>query len=93
MNEGSKQDKQLDQYTEHIKKLAQSVKSLEGTVQTNPSSTKANVLAQQKRREELLEKRKREEAAKKEDEDRILKQNAQKERVQSKLKEKFGKSA
>lgn len=45
MNEGSKQDKQLDQYTEHIKKLAQSVKSLEGTVQTNPSSTKANVLA------------------------------------------------
>lgn len=92
-NEGAPEATE-DKYTMYMKKLAKSVtKSLEATVQTNPSSTKAVALSQQKRRAELQEKRTREEAAKKEDADRVAKQNAMKGTVQGALKAKFGKSA
>lgn len=60
LNEGTRTG--LDKYTEQMKKLAQSVRSMEGTVQTNPSSTKAVALSQQKRRQELQQKRDKEKA-------------------------------
>lgn len=76
-----------------MKKLAQSVKSMEGTVQTNPSSTKAVALSQQKRRQELQFKRDKEKTEQKEAAARAAKQNKLKDEVQGALKAKFKESA
>jgi hypothetical protein len=91
-NEGE-QDKKEDKYTQHMRKLAESAKSMEATQQTNPSSTKAVAVSQLKRRNDIQAKRKEEEAAKIAEAERIEKQNALKGTVQSALKSKFGKSS
>jgi len=91
-NEGE-QDKKEDKYTQHMRKLAESAKSMEATQQTNPSSTRAVAVSQLKRRNDIQAKRKEEEAAKIAEAERIEKQNALKGTVQSALKSKFGKSS